>query len=220
MKKVILLSFLIISALPLLAQERGYIDVYGQAEKRTKATTMMLGIVIEGKAMEAQQAQQEVLSRSQQVVAFLNEKTYVSEITTETLQLNYQDYNDREARFQARQRITLNVNDLSAYNQFIVELINAGVTQYHTMGFSVQNQESFSKELIALAFKNARAKAEVMAAQAGKEVGEAVIISDQANFDNQPGPIMADMKSSSSAPSMGETIMQMTQMVYVRFLLK
>lgn len=220
MKRAVLVSVLFVLAGSLLAQERGYIDVSGQAELSTQASSMQMMIIIDGHGQQALEAQQEVLTRSQKVVQYLKEKPFVSEVITETLQLNYQDYSEREPRFHARQHITLTVNDLDQYNAFIVELINAGVTQYHTMGFSIENQELYNKGLIAEAFQKARAKAEIMAAQAGKQVGEAVIISDQPNFDNQLGFMADGLKSSSTGPAMGETIIRMKQVVYVRFLLE
>lgn len=220
MKKAIVASILIVLAGPLHAQERGYIDVSGQAELTTQASSMQMMIIIEGQGQQALEAQQDVLTRSQKVMQYLQEKSFVSEVVTETLKLNYQHYSEREPRFQARQHITLTVNDLDKYNAFIVELINAGVTQYHTMGFSIENEELYNKGLIAEAFQNARAKAELMAAQAGKKVGEAVIISDQPNFDNQPGLTADALKSHASGRAMGETIIRLQQVVYVRFLLE
>lgn len=220
MIKQIFISLCLLVAAPVLAQEKGYIDVSGMAEKRLEAKIMLMGISIEASGEEAATVQQEVLTKSQSVIEFLRSKKFIREITTETLQLSHQNYNNQEPKFSARQRITLKVTDLEAYNSFIVELIESGVTQYHTMGFEVSDQSVYREALIAEAYADALQKARSMAAQAQKEVGEAVIISDQNSFEQEPGLRMDALKLSAQSTSMGDGIMTLRQVVYVRFLLK
>lgn len=86
--------------------------------------------------------------------------------------------------FGTHQNITVKLEDLKSYPDFLVRLVNAGFTNVNT-AFTSSKSNDFHSELIEKAIEQARKKAQVMAQASGRKLGKVTHVSDAV----QPDPV-------------------------------
>lgn len=86
--------------------------------------------------------------------------------------------------FGTHQNITVKLEDLKSYPDFLIRLVNAGFTNVNP-AFTSSRSNDFHGELIEKAIGQARKKAEVMAKASGRKLGRVTHVSDTL----QPDPV-------------------------------
>lgn len=79
--------------------------------------------------------------------------------------------------FGTQQNITVRIENLKTYPDFLIRLVNAGFTNVNT-GFTSSKAEDFQGALIEKAVAHAKKKAEVMARASGRKLGMVTHVSD------------------------------------------
>lgn len=80
--------------------------------------------------------------------------------------------------FTASISLSVTINDVDKVGAYIDAAVKAGATRTNNIRFSLQDPTAFENEALTMAMANAKARADVLAAAAGKTVGEALLVSD------------------------------------------
>lgn len=81
--------------------------------------------------------------------------------------------------FGTQQNVTVRLENLTSYPDFLIRLVNAGFTNVNT-AFTSSKADDFHSGLIEKAIAQARKKAEVMAHASGRKLGKVTHVSDSA----------------------------------------
>lgn len=79
--------------------------------------------------------------------------------------------------------LTVDTRDIDKIGEYIDVAFAAGANTFDSISFSVKDDSAARKQALELAVQNAREKAEVIAAAAGKELGEIECISEDSQAD-------------------------------------
>jgi uncharacterized protein YggE len=113
------------------------------------------------------------------------------------------DQMGRPSGHRASQQLTVTLRDLAAAGDLIGEVVSAGgeAARLHGLAFEIEDSSALAERARALAFADARAKAEQYAALAGRTLGPVRRVSDAAG-QHRPMVEMTAMDLGRSAASM------------------
>lgn len=103
---------------------------------------------------------------------------------------------------QAVRTVQIKLYDLDSYSELADKLVNIDITRMHQRGFGFDNVETHKNRALVEALKNARKKAEVIAHEIGREIGETFQVSESLP---QPGPMMRQANVQMMADTAGES---------------
>lgn len=121
--------------------------------------------------------------------------------------------------YRAERPVELRVHDLSLFARLMTGLTEAGIDQIQPLGAEVSDLASLEREALALAVRDARARAESLAGAADRSLGPAVKITEQGGHSPGPVMMMAESRTADTGEYRpGEQIVR--QQVEVRFVLE
>jgi uncharacterized protein YggE len=120
-------------------------------------------------------------ARVQSVLAALKERGVTSEQmqTSQLVMETLLPQGKAPRRFRVANLITVVREDPGEVGALIQAAVGAGANDVGSLRFFVADEASFQQQGLQMAFRNARAKAEILAGQAGARVGKVLSMSDQ-----------------------------------------
>lgn len=190
MKKFVLLALSLVLALtlaaPALAEENGAtIRVSGNATVTLAADTAMLQLGVNTRAETVREAQQENAERMNAVLEALRQLGLDDKdvITSQfNVYMNYDfsyDAQGRENRtpyYQVENMLSVKVRDLTQVGAVLDAAMAAGANTSYGINFSSTEENEAYQKALTRAVEDAANKAQVLAAAAGKTVGELKLI--------------------------------------------
>lgn len=217
MRTAALLIFCVMSGLMFGQADQGTIEVTGVASVEVEPDYLDIQIVIEQQGDDAAEIQNYLMEKARKILAYLAEYKGVARVKTEQVTLYpRQDYQTKKMTYSAREMVSFRITDLAVYEDLMPGLLELGVSGISRSQFGSSEARDLEAKLMQQALQNAMEKATMMANTLGREVGKAVFISDQQGGGGGPYP-MADMKLSSTAPSIEGGSMVLQQSVRVHF---
>lgn len=170
----------VIKAQTAASEGRG-VDVVGTAQKVLTPDKVIIQIAVENRAKSAKGAQEATSQSVAKVLAYLKSKDNIKSVETNYVSLRPQriDYNREEYEYIAMQQIAFELNNIGDYQNVIIDLLDRGVNGIGQVMFESSQRKEAERKLLADAVRNAREKAEFLAAQLNQEVGKAIYISDR-----------------------------------------
>lgn len=193
MLPVLLIAAMIVSQWQLPAQAQGA-EGSGQSTKRTVSVTgegkvtvepdiafIHLGVVTEGKTAEAaQSANADIFAKVREV---LFEQFAMKEKDVQTISFRvrpnyvYKEGEDPEiSSYTATQTIQISYRELSRIGEVLDAVAKAGVNRVDSVQFATEKAEQYQLEALQAAMKNARQKAEALAAAENETIKGVVSI--------------------------------------------
>lgn len=178
------------------------VSVSGSGTVRYVPEFVDLDFSITARAKGYREAQGALMDASGKTIARLSALPWVESRDLSTLSFSL----DEEWRYTgstrvlqgyvAVNRLRLRLRSLDRYQDTMVALLDAGVNGVSGLRFGVADESGFEVEALALAMKDARRKASVLAAAAGARLGEVLSIQAESGYEPEAPRLMA-MKTAS-----------------------
>lgn len=184
----------------------------------------ILSFGVESRANDAIQAKRDNDAAVAKVIAFIK-KMKIDEKDYQTQRVNLyksRDYETKTDYFQATQTMTINLKDLTKYEELMMGLMQSGINQIQGIEFKSSKIADYQTEVRTKAIADARKKATDYAQALGQTIGKAIYVSDQ-NTSVIPMPrnmmkaTSADFAQSEDTLAIGE--IEISTTVSVRFIL-
>lgn len=91
-------------------------------------------------------------------------------------------YDGKEVAYTVQRNVTFVLTDLSIFDQFIQLAVESGANRVTQVEFLSSDLNAKKQEAMILALKNAKEKAQLMAAELGLKVGKAITVTDDSNW--------------------------------------
>ncbi|WP_240976675.1 SIMPL domain-containing protein [Flavobacterium rivulicola] len=91
------------------------------------------------------------------------------------------DYEKKKSIFQANQTLSINLKDLSKYDEIMMGLNDAGINSIQGVEFKSSKMEDYEREARKKAILNAKQKANDYVSVLGQKVGKAILITDNSS---------------------------------------
>ena len=191
------LSFILIAALPALAQPMQQADVVtvtgtGRASVTPDRFSFTAGVQTVGTTVD--QAVSENNQRTSAVIAALKKAGAADkDIQTSNFSIwPQQDYSEgklpRILGYQVSNNVTVRSNKIADAGKYLGVAINAGVNTASAINFEVADPARGRDQGLRAAFDDARAKAALLATSAGHTLGRAIMISEGVQQNTPPPP--------------------------------
>ncbi len=193
------------------------VSATGSVSAAPDRATVTAGVVSEGKS-----AREAMINNATLMTTVFEEleTAGILKRNIQTSQLSLQpryDYRDRQAPkisgYEARNTVTVKSENLDSVGTMLDALVKAGINNINGIQFSVADPKNAMAEARSEAIKEARAKAEAMAAAAGVQLGPLLSL-NESNFSPDPRPMMMASRSFDSEVStqisVGEQSLQVT----------
>lgn len=166
--------------------------VKGESKITAKPDLARVTLGVETQGPSAGEAQQKNAESMTRLIAVLKGMGLAGkDIQTTGLSLNpmrkYIKELNREQiiGYRAVNQVTVSISDLTKVSEALDQSVKAGANNIEQIVFLVESPEKLRDQALAMAVKDARVKAEVMAKAAGKRITGTIAISE-ANLDLQP----------------------------------
>jgi len=100
--------------------------------------------------------------------------------------------------FELSRQITVNFTDVEQYDHFLTQIININVSHISALSMSVEGRDEYYQQALLKAISHAKQKAQRMSKQAGRSLGELVLIKELSS--NQYRPMYAEAMMRDSSP--------------------
>ena len=158
------------------------------------------------------------------VLSFLDQAGIKAKhIMTDYIKLskNY-EYNTKTYNYAANQAITIQIKDLSTYENVMNGLLSSGINRIDGIYFGSSEQEKLESQARKKAMDHAKMKAQEYASSLGQSIGKALVISEQSQFSG-PQPMgnyrMASLESADAGPTMAPGELEIKVAIHVTFVL-
>lgn len=224
-REILLILCLGILATPAALAQRSELHTLtttGEATRKAQPdhATIRLGVSRDG--VSAKEAQLSVNTVMQAVLAQLNTLGIDADaVRTSRMQLfptrDPRDHNHLTG-YRASHEVTIDLDDFELISSAVDRALGAGANELQGIEYSLRNDSELHKEVLADAIRDARSKAEAMAAAAHVSLGRIAEISEAGGGAPTPRPVyrMAAMESGASTPVLPGTVAVSAQVV-VRF---
>ncbi len=218
----LLFTLLLAIALPVSATETpSQIQVSGLGKVNAAPDMAHVSFSFSERATSAAPAREKVDRQVAQLLA-LGQKLRIKkeDIQASRLQVN-PEYDYKQGRRLVGYRVTRDVRiklrDLDKYVKLLDGSVEIGVTNSGNLRLDFSNREELENEAMLEAFNNARAKAQLLAAEADGKLGPALWISESGGY-NPPQPMGVRMMAAESADASYPTgHHEISKQVQVRF---
>ncbi|TMM43738.1 SIMPL domain-containing protein [Colwellia ponticola] len=123
--------------------------------------------------------------------------------------------------FELSRQITVNFNDIEQYDHFLTQIIKVNVSHISALSMSVAGREEYYQQALLQAISQAKQKAQRMSKQAGRDLGELILIKELSSNHYRPMYAKAMMSDSSETSHTSLTGSQtITARVLVEFSFK
>ena len=189
MKKTILLAITCLITLSSNAQnitQEPVIVVNGQGNIQVKPDQAVLSIGSEIKGKDATAVKIENDKVISKMISFLKKnKIEEKDFQSQNISLNRQyDYESKTEYFIATQILTINLNDISKYENIMFGLIQAGANTIQGVEFKSSKTENYETEARNKAVENAQKKASDYAKALNQSMGKAVYLTEYSQVVN------------------------------------
>jgi uncharacterized protein len=211
MRQVILA--LLVAVLPAAAQERPVsqaappeIVASGEAVVRRAPEVAFVTLSVESRAKNPRDAQRQNADLMTGVLRRLEQVRVQKEAVRTTdfdlaQELDFVDNRRVPGMFLARNSIEVRVDDLARLGEILDGSVQAGVTSVSGIRFDLKDRQSAEREALRLAVADALARAEAVAAGAGRAVDRVVRVEDlRQSAPPRPTPVMARQLAAAETP--------------------
>jgi uncharacterized protein len=166
----------------------------GEAEVRAAPDRALVRLTTEARAPVAKAAQQQeaaAMSAVQKLLAEMKIPAAVVRTLAYDLQLEFDyDKGKRTPRgYLARHVIEVRVDDLAQLGDLIGKAVDSGAAGVSDIQFEVKARADLEREALKKAVEDARARADAMAAGAGKTIGGIIRVEEHRQVDGGPRPM-------------------------------
>ena len=171
------------------------LSAYGEVKVAPDMATITFGVVTE--ATTAQDAMARNASRMNEVVAALRRAGIAErDVQTSGLNLSAQyDYVQNQPPklrgYQASNRVTVNIHDLTAVGSTADAVVAAGVNQIDGIGFGLRDSKAAEDQARLLAVQALQSKARLYAEALGVSLGGIRSLTEGGGYSPQPMPVYA-----------------------------
>ncbi len=137
-----------------------------------------------------------------------------ADIRTTGLNVYPQDQYDQQTgattgrTYQVANSVTVTIRDLTKLEDIITAAVNAGANTVNGLSFGFADQTALEDQAREAAVKDARARADKLAAALGVSVGDPVVVVELSNHGVQPMPIMRMAANTAGAQASSMPISQ------------
>ena len=194
MKTVLIAALTAVSFCPsVFAQTVEAPQVVVSGEGTIKATPNQAWVTVGSESRskvskEAQQRNAEAMTAVQQKLASLGIQKDAIKTTAIDLQLEFDYANGRQTPrgYVARNSIEVRVDDLAGLGEVLDAVVSSGATMIHGLRFDVKERSELEAAALQGAVKDAMAKAQAVAAGAGRVVDRVVQIEETSSVEPRP----------------------------------
>jgi uncharacterized protein YggE len=165
------------------------ISVSGEGKINVKPDQVSINFGVENTGKDASEVKKLNDETIDIVVKFIKKfgiPTSDFQTTNVSLNRNY-DYEKKKYNYQASQSITINLKDITKYDDLMMGLVDNGINNISNVEFKSSKMEEFKSEARKLAIKEAKHKAEDYVSELNQKVGKAILINDNTQaFYPQP----------------------------------
>lgn len=166
------------------AKERS-ISAYGYGEVKVRPDLVRFIVLVKTEKGELSPALEENEKATQDILTILQKYEIANNDIKQDYLQQEENGSDSDPYFYIIQRnIKVVVRDLTKLESLFTEILQAKVYLISDVRFQVSNITLYQEQALTLAVSDARNKAETMATELGREVGEAVTVSE-ASYNNQ-----------------------------------
>ena len=192
MKSLIVCSVLLLFSFSTSANELANIQVSGAGSVQALPDFINIDISIEKTSKDRAVAKNQADVITQQVLdAATSLKIKDEHVQASQLFISPQYQWNEQTRVLVGERavrtVQIKLYDLESYSELADKLVNIDITRFQQRGFGFDHIETHQNEALIEALKNARIKAEVIANQIGREIGETFQVNESSA---QPMPMM------------------------------
>ncbi|MFZ5879483.1 MAG: SIMPL domain-containing protein [Chloroflexota bacterium] len=177
------------------AQERS-ISSRGIGEVRIRPDAVRFTIIVKTDGSYLTAALENNEQATREVLALLK-KYEIADADIETGQPDQEEGVFEPVRYFVRQSITVILRDLTRFETLSTEILQGGVYHISEVRFLISNITPYKEQALSLAISDARSKAEIMAANIGRELGEVLTIYDNPGDQYSP-KLEAEIPTSTS----------------------
>lgn len=175
---IFLAAFLLFGVYTVFEYKDDSVTVTGEAksEQKTQVATFNAGVMVISDNKES--AVNEVNTKMEAIIASVkNFGVEAKDIKTQNLSI-YQQEQPRTGEWRVSNDISIKLRDVDKATDLTSLLTASGATSVYGPSFTVDDTGQAESGLVEQAIKNAREKAEIMAAASGRKVGKVVKISE------------------------------------------
>lgn len=175
------------------------ISVTGNGEVECEPDIARVRVAVRSRQASAKEAAKQLELKIAAVIEALTQEAKLSKDDLQTTQLSiHQDRHKPEGKkeyvveYVARTEIMVNVREISLLGQVLDVAHEAGIDELEGLEFDLQDQRAPKRKALALAVKDAKARAETLASNAGMSVGAVLRMTDGPDYDvDRSGTMLA-----------------------------
>lgn len=199
------------------------ISVTGNGEVECEPDLARVRVAVRSRQSTAKEAAKQLEFKISRVIEALTETAKLPKDDLQTTQLSiHQDRHKPEGKkefvieYVAHTEITVNVRAIDQLGQVLDVAHDAGIDELEGLEFDLQDPRPPKRKALALAVKDARARAETLANNAGMAVGAVLVMTDGPDYDiNRSGSMLASSMGYGGAIATGS--IEVSAQAYVKF---
>lgn len=199
------------------------ISVTGSGEVECEPDLARVRLAVRSRQATAKEAAKQLEQKITTVIDALTQIAKLPKDDLQTTQLSiHQDRHKPEGKkeyvieYVAHTEITVHVREIDKLGQVLDVAHEAGIDELEGLDFDLQDQRSPKRRALALAVKDARARAEVLASNAGMAVGAVLRMTDGPDYDiDRSGSMLSSSIGYAGAIATGS--IAVSAQAYVKF---
>lgn len=199
------------------------ISVTGSGEVECEPDLARVRVAVRSRKASAKEAAKALELKIAAVIEALTQKAKLPKDDLQTTRLSiHQDRHKPEGKkeyvieYVAHTEITVNVRKIDELGQVLDVAHESGIDELEGLEFDLQDQRSPKRKALALAVKDARARAETLANHAGMAVGAVLVMTDGPDYDiDRSGSMLSSSIGYAGAIATGS--ISVSAQAYVKF---
>lgn len=206
------------------------VSVTGSGEVKVEPDLATVNLTVYSnakKAEDAKDANDKKLTKFFQLIRRLGLDKSAASTQYSSLAPRYEFQKDRERKlveYEMQQRIALKVKQLDKVGELLDKLVEADISRIDNVQYGLENEDQAKQLALQKAVANAKAKADLLARNAGANLGKVLTINEQGASYHPPMPMrsfgaakMSAMSAPDAAPAPPSGEVQVNQSVSVTF---
>jgi uncharacterized protein YggE len=177
-----------VSGEPCTSKTGSTVTVQGSATQRVKPDTVAFTVGVETQAADVRGAFDANARKVEAMIAALKQKGVAAE-EIQTSNLDIGAVHSEEGRpigFRVDNLVTVRRSDPASAAELLQVALEAGANQTGSLQFLVADLAATERKGLELAFQDARAKGETLAAVAGRTLGDAICLAEETGQPGRP----------------------------------